>query len=220
MVRRLSSERLIFVAWLLVGVVAVISAVAVVGGGIAATSTESAAYAGATPERAGRTYRRVKRVVFADIVCRKKRVAAHRAGKCKGVAVLKATGPYRPASPMRTARGDQRWCKDWWAEMRGLYYVNWKEKAQGRFCWIEGRSAPNIYRNTWGCGYSSAIGYDVQQVDCWDQRRTGDTTYGWWISVYDKFRVSAVARGLPVHWTYQFHVNLHPTGTQTFYVDD
>jgi hypothetical protein len=159
-------------------------------------------------------------VRFADIICRKKRAATGNDGRCKGVAVMKATAAYHPASHLRTAGGDSYWCKDWWAAMRGLYYVNWKEEAKGTFCWVEGPSAPNIYRNTWACGYSSAIGYDVHQVDCWKERRTGDTKYGWWISVYDKFRVSAVARGLPMHWTYQFHVNLHPTGSRTFYVDD
>lgn len=212
---------------LLLTVVAVLLAAATImtptlaaGGRAATTSGGSAPCADEIEERRGRTFHLVKRVRFADIVCVKKRAASNRRGKCRGIAILKATAPYLRTTSMRTTGGNQGWCKDWGVEMRGLYYVNWKEKAKGTFCWIEGPAAPDIYRNHWGCGYSSGIGYDVHQVDCWDQRRTGDTRYGWWISVYDKFRVSAVARGLPLHWTYQFHVNLHPTGTQTFYVDD
>jgi len=162
-----------------------------------------------------------KKVAGADIICEKKRAARDRPGKCKRVTTLRTSSKYHPVRPgARTGEDNHYWCRDWVSTSRGLYYVNWKEEARGRFCWIEGPAAPNIYRNTWKCGYSSAIGYDVQVEDCWDEKRHGDTTYGWWISVYDKWRVSAAFRGFPLHWTYQTHVNLHPTGTVTMKVDD
>ena len=208
------------VACLFLATVAITSVMTVVGGATATSGAGAVVAVTAQEERRGRSFELVKKMRFADIICVKKRAARERPGKCKGVAVLKATAPYRHSTPARTRQGNQGWCRDWWGELRGLYYVNWKEKAKGRFCWIEGPSAPDIYRHTWSCGYSSAIGYDVQPIDCWDDRRTGDTRYGWWNSVYDKFRVSAVARGIPLHWTYQFHVNLHPTGNISMYVDD
>jgi hypothetical protein len=214
-----NGRRLRWVVGLLLGALTVTSVVAVVGGGATASGGGSVAVADVAPARGGRPFHLVKKVRFADIICVKKRVARDHPGKCKGVAVFKTTAPYRRTGA-RTARGDQGWCKDWWSEMRGLYYYNWKERAEGTFCWVEGPSAPDIYRNTFRCGYSSGIGYDVRVEDCWKVRRTGDTTYGWWISVYDKFRVSAVAEGLPLHWTYQFHVNLHPSGVMKYYVDD
>lgn len=158
---------------------------------------------------------------LADIICEKKRAAHDRPGRCRRVATLRTSYRYRDLNPARQRTGGNKyWCKDWSAVMRGLYYVNWKEEAKGTYCWVEGPGFPDIYRNRWRCGYSSAIGYDVHVEDCWDQRRSGDTTAGWWISVYDKFRVSAAFRGFPLHWTHQFHVNLHPTGTVALKIDD
>ncbi len=157
-----------------------------------------------------------------DPICRKKRRAHDRPGPCKRVLTLRTTYRYPHPNPARQlTRGDNEfWCKDWSAVARGTYYVNWKEEIKGRYCWISGPRFPEIYRNDWRCGYSSAIGYDVRVEDCWDERRTGDTTAGWWISVYDKWRVSAAFRGFPLHWTYQMHVNLHPTGNITLKHDD
>lgn len=152
-----------------------------------------------------------------DIICEKKRAAHERPGRCRRVIVLRTSYRYRHPNPSRqpTAGANEFWCKDWSAVSRGLYYVNWKEEVKGTYCWVEGPRFPEIYKNQWRCGYSSAIGYDVHVEDCWQERRTGDTTAGWWISVYDKWRVSAAFRGFPLHWTYQMHVNLHPTGSIT-----
>ena len=158
-----------------------------------------------------------------DPICRKKRAAHDRPGPCERVVSLRTTDRYRqptPAPRWAPFPRNKFWCKDWSAVARGLYYVNWKEEIKGTFCWITGPRFPEIYKNTWRCGYSSAIGYDVHVEDCWDERRTGDTKAGWWISVYDKWRVSAAFRGFPLHWTYQMHVNLHPTGTITLKNDD
>jgi len=157
-----------------------------------------------------------------DPICRKKRRAHHEPGRCKRVMTLKTSYRYQQPNPARQRTGEDNefWCRDWSAVARGLYYVNWKEEAKGTYCWVDGPRFPEIYKNNWRCGYSSAIGYDVHVEDCWDERRTGDTTAGWWISVYDKWRVSAAFRGFPLHWTYQMHVNLHPTGQVTLKNDD
>src|SRR5215203_5034162 len=157
---------------------------------------------------------------LADIICEKKRAAHHKPGPCKRVLTLRTSYRFRQPDPARLSQQNEFWCKDWSAVARGIYYVNWKEETKGRYCWVEGPRFPEIYRNNWRCGYSSAIGYDVQVEDCWDERRAGDTTAGWWISVYDKFRVTAAFRGFPFHWTHQFHVNLHPTGVITLKNDD
>lgn len=159
---------------------------------------------------------------LADIICVKKRAARDNPGPCELVVALRTSYRYRPPYPVRqhAAAGNEFWCKDWSAVARGLYYVNWKEEIKGTYCWVEGPRFPEIYKNNWRCGYSSSIGYDVRVEDCWQERRTGDTTAGWWISVYDKWRVSAAFRGFPLHWTYQMHVNLHPTGTIRLKYDD
>lgn len=157
-----------------------------------------------------------------DPICRKKRRAYGEPGPCERVLTLRTSTRYQPPNParQRTVEDNLRWCKDLSAVARGLYYVNWKEEVKGTYCWIEGPRFPEITKNSWQCGYSSAIGYDVHVEDCWDARRTGDTTAGWWISVYDRWKVSAAFRGFPMHWTFQMHVNLHPTGTIALKNDD
>lgn len=188
------------------------------------TDTATARVGDAAPAtQRGRDLHLVKKYDgLADIICVKKRAAHDKPGPCELVVALRTSYRYRPPAParQRTAAGNEFWCKDWSAVARGLYYVNWKEEIRGTYCWIEGPRFPEIYKNNWACGYSSAIGYDVRVEDCWQQRRTGDTTAGWWISVYDKWRVSAAFRGFPLHWTYQMHVNLHPTGTISVKYDD
>lgn len=197
--------------------------ISVLGGRASTVSltTWSKATAGPPSVERGRSLHLVKKYRnLADIICVKKRSAHDRPGRCRRVATLRETYRYRHPTPQRTGAGNQYWCKDWSAVMRGLYYVNWKEEAKGTYCWVEGPGFPDIYKNSWRCGYSSAIGYDVHVQNCWDERRYGDTTAGWWISDYDKFRVSAAFRGFPLHWTYQFHVNLHPTGNIALKIDD
>jgi hypothetical protein len=166
-----------------------------------------------------------------DFFCRRLRDARGDEGRCEKVAVLKTTDRYRPCLSCRGSaelraqlradrvRGSGIWCKDWWTQMRGLYYFNWSEKMTGTFCWYEEPAAPKIFQNTQHCGDSSGIGYDVEVLECDKEKRYGDTQWGWWMRDYDQYRVSAIARGVPMHDTKLMWTNLHPSGNITFYYD-
>lgn len=164
----------------------------------------------------GDGYRLLKEQFGPDPVCERKRKINREAGNCRTVFVLRATPRYRDVSRPAVEGGGSLWCRNWKAAMHGLYYVNWKEEIQGTYCY--NTSNLTIYRLDYRCGYGYGIGYSVETKECFDQRRACEgCTAGWMISVYDQFKVSAIARGIPLFKTHQFHVNLHPTGTVTAY---
>lgn len=171
----------------------------------------------ATARGSGDGYRVVKEQFGRDPVCERKRNIKKEAGPCRRVFILRVTPRHRYVAPRSGAeRGGNLWCRDWKAALHGLYYVNWKEEVQGSYCY--NTAALTIYRLDYRCGYGYGIGYSVEQKDCYDKRRScDDCTAGWMMSVYDQFKVSAIARGIPLFKTYQFHVNLHPTGTIAAY---
>lgn len=170
-----------------------------------------------TSER-GRTMTVIQEKEGRDFVCEWKRDIANQPGRCQVAYVLRQTAKYSGAtSPREARRGNAAYCRDWRATARGVFYVNWVERMDGTFCWIEGPSAPDIYRHTRRCDNSDGIGYDVQVVECWEDRDTGDTTYGWWYRANDKFRVSTGFHGFSFHWTHHMWVNQHPTGNIFLY---
>ncbi|WP_183099774.1 hypothetical protein [Nocardioides pelophilus] len=150
-----------------------------------------------------------------DPLCEKARDHADQPGDCRAKAALFETVPYR-RDTSRLARGNELWCADWKMYMRGLYYINWKEEMRGSFCWIEGPAAPSISRRAHRCGYGHAYGVTIDINYCEQDKRFGDTTYGWWWSAYDHFSVTALVRGFPIRHTYEMWVNQHPTGNVTF----
>lgn len=163
-----------------------------------------------------------------DRVCLKARKRTHIEGKCvaeqlQGVsaarpitsAELKKYGNLKSANGVTVAEASRAgivYIRGWYQEQRGLYYVNWKERHEGKFlfngstAWVD-----NAYGYVGGyhnCGLGYGFGYDVEVKVC---AAYNQQTYT--VDNYDAYRVHVVFRGIPIYVTHSMHAYTRGNGT-------
>jgi len=152
-----------------------------------------------------------------DPVCEEARVETDTAGKCQAeetitvsagrpltAAEVQQYGNLRAANGLTVkaaAAAGTVYMKTWWQEMHGLYYVNWKERHEGRWlyngsaAWVNPRNGYNQGYHHCGLGYG--IGYSVKVAYC-NEYGEGTGT----VENVDNFQVHVIAKGIPLYVTY------------------
>lgn len=102
---------------------------------------------------------------------------------------------------------------------RGLYYINWVEKHIGRVYFDK---AGHVWSTTETYGYKgyhlcdqgSGIGYSIKVTSCSVEKRYD--LDGPAISLWDRYQVHVVAKGIPIYQSHEMHANAYDGGTITF----
>lgn len=168
-----------------------------------------------------------------DRICRKARRIDHEPGRCARKAwqkrgkSKKVTRRHVAAMGMLQVRGANTgmtlgeaakipaplYCATWWQQLRGAYYVNWKERHEGKFCyngsdvWVS-KKMGGYHHCDLGYGY----GYDVNVKECSENKIFVDTVPGYGYQNWDIYKVHAAYKGFPLAASHDMHMNVYPSG--------
>lgn len=118
------------------------------------------------------------------------------------------------AAAVRTIR-----TRTWYQTKRGLYYVNWWEKHEGRIYYD---NAGHVWSTTatFGlkgyhyCGRGGGIGYSIKVAHCTVEKRYDLSRPA--ISNWDRYQVHVIWKGIPIYASHTMHANAYDNGKITF----